>query len=214
MKGLIGNREKGMMHLGSMHGGPKKGEGGRSYCPDPVPGPGGNEKADTCCIHITPGFLPWHRLYMTQMEDALGMALPYWDWTANGQIPDLWEGLNATFRDGVKSDCLDYPGRKYPTQCHQPCKNGGDPGLVNRRENVDIAPDKRESIQLAFDQPDFDRFEPMLKVPHDLAHIEIACEMSKEQTAGYDPIFFLHHTFVDYQFAFWQEVNRIREALL
>ena len=68
--------EKKTEHQGNIHGGPT------DYCPG-VPG-------QICCLHSTPGFLPWHRLHMTQMEDELGMALPYWDWTEGGQLPDLW----------------------------------------------------------------------------------------------------------------------------
>ena len=199
-------KEKGMEHLGSMHGGPKK-DKGRSYCPD---------HGDICCLHTYPGFLPWHRLYMTQMEDALGMALPYWDWTEEDQgpgsksgIPSLWEGLTPTLRDGVDGACTI---KELKDVCA--CTNE-DPMLVSRQKNVSIdAKSKRGSIQVAFDQPDFDRFEPLIRVPHDRAHGEIGCEMGAHETAGYDPMFFLHHTFVDYQWAFWQEVHRIREALL
>ena len=38
-----------------------------------------------CCRHGgvtgTWSLLPWHRLFMAQMEEELGEALPYWDWT-------------------------------------------------------------------------------------------------------------------------------------
>lgn len=38
-------------------------------------------------------FLPWHRIYLLQLEQALQsidptLALPYWDWTADRRIPD------------------------------------------------------------------------------------------------------------------------------
>ena len=28
---------------------------------------------------------------MAQMEEELGEPLPYWDWTEDPEIPDLWE---------------------------------------------------------------------------------------------------------------------------
>ena len=34
--------------------------------------------------------------------------------------------------------------------------------------------------------------------------------MGTIKTAAYDPIFFLHHSYVDYQWAFWQELQRLR----
>ena len=30
-------------------------------------------------------------------------------------------------------------------------------------------------------------------------------------TAAYDPIFYLHHSYVDRQLAFWQELNKLRK---
>ena len=185
--------EKKTEHQGNIHGGPT------DYCPG-VPG-------QICCLHSTPGFLPWHRLHMTQMEDELGMALPYWDWTEGGQLPDLWEGLTPTFKDGLTSECVD------EEQCT--CKKGdGGARFVNRKENVRIKPDKKRLVRQAFDESDFGEFEPNLQVPHNAIHVEIGCEMLPPTHAGYDLIFYLHHTFIDYQWAFWQEVQRIREALV
>ena len=34
--------------------------------------------------------------------------------------------------------------------------------------------------------------------------------MLRVPTAGYDTIFYFHHTYVDYQWAFWQEVQRLK----
>ena len=192
MQGLINDKTDGMEHFGSIHGGPNGTGPIAPYCPKAeLDGMADN----ICCIHIMPGFLPWHRLYMKQMEDALGMALPYWDWTVNGTLPDLWEGLNPTFRDGVWSKC-------------------GEPWNEVKRtnESLPIKQDKEKIIELSFDQKCFKGFEPMIKVPHDTVHRDIGCEMQGEPQAGFDPIFFLHHTFVDYQWAFWQELQRIREG--
>ena len=204
MQTLIDN--KGMEYLGNIHGGPFVGNDQTDFCP---------ERGDKfCCLHNELGFLPWHRLYMTQMEDSLEMALPYWDWAeeGQGQIPDLWEGLTPTFKYPVKSVCQKTDG------CA--CKRGdGTNRFVNRKENVRIPPkDQRwikALIRLAFDTTNFIEFEqPPLKKPHDNVHGFIGCEMTSEEHAGYDPIFFLHHTFVDYLWAFWQEIQKIREALL
>jgi len=45
--------------------------------------------------HQGPIFLPWHRLYLRRLEQAIqavsgdiSAALPYWDWTAEGGLPD------------------------------------------------------------------------------------------------------------------------------
>ena len=60
-----------------------------------------------CCIHNKAPllFLPWHRLYMAQMEEELGEALPFWDWTVDKDVPDLWEEIRAPMKPPLKSKC-------------------------------------------------------------------------------------------------------------
>ncbi|MGY0232095.1 tyrosinase family protein [Longispora urticae] len=45
--------------------------------------------------HDTPSFLPWHRKYLVEFENALkaidpSVNLPYWDWTTDGASSTLW----------------------------------------------------------------------------------------------------------------------------
>ena len=54
----------------------------------------------SCCPHGDIGFLPWHRLYMVNMEEELGEALPYWDWTEDGRVPSLWEDIQTPIQQG------------------------------------------------------------------------------------------------------------------
>ena len=42
---------------------------------------------------------------MAQMEEELGEALPYWDWTEDGKVPDLWQNIQAPIKQGEKSEC-------------------------------------------------------------------------------------------------------------
>ena len=58
-----------------------------------------------CCPHGTNGFLPWHRLFMVHMEEELGHALPYWDWTEEGKVPPLWESIKAPIQKGAFGRC-------------------------------------------------------------------------------------------------------------
>lgn len=68
--------------------------------------------------HRGPVFLPWHRLYLRRLEQAIQIvggdedfALPYWDWAADGALPpaqqlqaDVWSLLgppNATVAQGT-----------------------------------------------------------------------------------------------------------------
>ena len=49
--------------------------------------------------------IPWRRLFMVQMEDELGEALPYWDWTEDKDVPDLWEEIRTPMKPQLKSEC-------------------------------------------------------------------------------------------------------------
>lgn len=57
-----------------------------------------NDPPGGCCIHGYSTFLPWHRLFMIQLEDSLrsnpkyaNVTIPYWDWTAQNftALPSL-----------------------------------------------------------------------------------------------------------------------------
>ena len=173
MEALIrrGNR---YVDLGNFHGGP------------PVICDG------FCCPHGVPWFLPWHRLYMAQMEDELGEPLPYWDWTEDGRIPDLWEGVKAPIKQGVSSHC---GGGQY----------------VVRDTSVRLDSEDLKSLsQDGFKREDFDSFQRTLDNPHGGVHIMAKCDFEPLETSSYDTLFFLHHSYVDYQWAFWQELQRLR----
>ena len=152
----------------------------------------------SCCPHGTPDFLPWHRLYMVQMEEALGEPLPYWDWTRDSQLPSLWEGVRAPIREGHQS----LGGPDCPT---------GDPQFVRRNPNTNLNVNLlRDLTMAAFMETDFEGFSAAISQPHNLLHVSVGCDMSTLETAAYDPIFYLHHAYVDRQFAFWQELQRLR----
>ena len=166
--------------LANFHGGPVN-----AVCPESAGG--------MCCPHGDPAFLPWHRLFMAQMEDELGEALPYWDWTEDREIPDLWEEIRAPIKEGESSEC-----------------EGGQ--FVTRFHNVQLNTTQlKRQVQDALDHDDFIEFEDALgKGPHGTVHVGVDCDMFNIATAGYDTVFYLHHSYVDYLWAFWQELRRLR----
>ena len=38
---------------------------------------------------------------MVHMEEELGEALPYWDWTEDGRVPSLWEDIQTPIQQGA-----------------------------------------------------------------------------------------------------------------
>ena len=181
---LIGNGNR-FQDLGNFHGNPQ------NICKD------GSGRGKMCCPHDPtnrPIFLPWHRLYMAQMEYELGEALPYWDWTEDGNVPDLWEGIRAPIQLGAVGSC-----------------SGGGGQFVTRSTSASInVTAQKKQVRDALDlTSDLTAFQNALNGPHGSIHFGMGGDMACLETAGYDPIFFLHHGNVDYLWAFWQEVARI-----
>jgi hypothetical protein len=154
---------------------------------------------DFQCKHHEPRWLPWHRLYILQLEDALraidsGLVLPFWDWTAT---PSVEEGLPAAFTD--------------PT--YQP---DGGPALPNPLLSGTYVEDEQsqetfrnlgtrsqrqqtaDEVAAAFDTDVFADFSEALATPHDDLHsIWVQGSMGDPTYAAYDPIFWAHHANVD-----------------
>ena len=145
-----------------------------------------------CCPHGTSGFLPWHRLFMVHMEEELGEALPYWDWTEDRDVPSLWAGIQGPIQPGAVGICS---------------RNG----FTSRSSTAQIdRAQLKAGVQAALMEETFEAFWEKLSVPHDELHVGMGCDMRLPDTAAYDPLFYLHHTYVDYVFAYWQELQRIR----
>ena len=53
-------------------------------------------------------------------------------------------------------------------------------------------------------------FSERINVPHNAVHGAVGCDMGIASYAAYDPIFWLHHSYVDHLFAFWQELQKER----
>jgi len=88
-----------------------------------------------------------------------------------------------------------------------------DGGRRTRREgNINFDNERlRTAVDTALRMPDFERFSDQINGPHGAVHAGVVRgDMGAQDTAGYDPIFYLHHAFVDYLFAFWQELQKER----
>ena len=189
------------VEIANFHGGPPKG-----FCKKKM----NKKKSDFgfCCEHGDL-LLPWHRLLMVQMEEELGEALPYWDWTEDPELPDLWLGIEAPIRKGIKGKCGEHKRDpdKNNTCNAEPCSAQ----FVARKPNIELPPDRKKNTKLAFGKHDFKGFNYKIATPHINMHSAIGCEMSVEGTGAYDPFFYLHHSYVDLQWAYWQKLQQIRK---
>jgi len=151
--------------------------------------PGGN-----CCPHGHVSFLAWHRLYMVQMEGLLGEPLPYWDWSQQDTPPvNFWRA--GQVKEGVDPRLRPCPGSTSTT--------------TRQNDNVN-AEELQNMVQAALEETNYVEFNNEISNPHNLVHARIGCDMGSIAVAAYDPVFYLHHTFVDYLFAYWQELQTLR----
>lgn len=141
------------------------------------------------CQHGCELFLPWHRAYIQDYEDALrkispNVTLPYWDWIGTPSIPDRF---------------------KNPPLDHE-----RDPGGGNTQLPVE------SDVKDAVDTPDFyvfggvrcsaPPFKGKVELQHGLVHTWVGGDMADMDTfrAAFDPIFWSHHANVDRLWAQWQ----------
>ena len=139
--------------------------------------------------------------------DGTNLGLPYWDWTKDWDtIPDLWEEIKSPIKD---SDVL--APFWETTLCQGKDKNYSQRIIeTERNKGLHFA----GSIEDSLSQTDFaGDFTNMLYQPHGAVHIELDCTMAPIRTTAFDPIFFLHHSFVDKVFADWQKKHETRPSL-
>ena len=187
------------------------------------------EEQNRCGSYNHTSSLPWLRLFMVQMEDELGEALPYWDWTIwqygnDNEVPDLWEEIRAPLKPPLKSECgADEYGNGYGSKGYgdgygrgeRYSKGYGEGGsyksFVTRK--IDARVDVRK-LKSAVDEAllvkHFDIFSSRVRELHTLVQSMVGCDMQSIEKAAYDPVFYLHNTFIDYLWAYWQELQRLR----
>jgi tyrosinase len=163
------------------------------------------------CEHRNQLFLPWHRGYLYYFEQALqdlvpGVTLPWWDWTESAELPEAYEVENDTagdpnplfdapvaatggFREG------DWPERtSRPAEREATWLPGG--GLPSEGDVDD-----------ALAAANYDDFTLAVENLHNAVHVWVGGEMSDQRFAGWDPLFWAHHTMVDRLWALWQVPN-------
>lgn len=184
------------------------------------------------CQHGTWFFLPWHRGYLYALEKNLrgiimekggpaDWALPYWDYFGSNtqyQIPPAFTA--KTLPDGSPNPLI--VSARYGPQ------NNGNIFIPLAAWNINQ--DCQKDTSFEGDQPDFyggsaTGFEhsgyadrgSIEDNPHNIVHSAIGGQnpntgrgglMSVPNTAGLDPIFYMHHCNIDRMWAEWNESNK------
>lgn len=153
--------------------------------------------------HGAPGFLPWHRAYLLDLERELqlideSVALPYWRF--DQASPNIF---TTDFLGSSNSLGTVQFGPNNPLQFW---RTDGAQG-VNRRPffpTNQAPPDPiNEAATLALGTT-YSAFQDLEGNPHGSAHVSFGGFISSIGTAARDPLFFLLHCNVDRLWAKWQ----------
>ena len=163
----------------------------------------GNAQQFTHCQHANYFFFPWHRAYLHYFEDIVRnlsgydqFALPYWDWTHNGQLPSqFWGAGNPLFdpnrRPGLTSSSTISPD-DVDTFVGQT--------VISELLGID---DFETFAGAAVTHPGDHAGEGQLEGgPHNFVHRWVFGDMVTGQSP-LDPIFWLHHCNIDRLWSEW-----------
>ncbi|CAB3407380.1 unnamed protein product [Caenorhabditis bovis] len=180
--------------------------------------------ADSGAAHSGPAFLPWHREFIKRMEFMLRQVdptihLPYWDSTLDENLPDSKDSLMWTneFMGEIQAGNLNSgPFRSWKTIENRAAIRravGAEAKLYTEDElNFTLNTDDIAQV-LAFTAPQRGcPFRPNFNVAeytHGNVHLYVGGDMHETITSANDPIFWLHHAFVDYQ---WEAFRQRRQT--
>jgi tyrosinase len=152
------------------------------------------------CPHHNGDFLPWHRHYLRAFEEIAALyagppndvpfAIPYWDYTRTPILPDV-------FRFGrlaqVVNPLLDLTRNPEFNDALRPAA----------LEGLDWDRPMHASVLVG----DVNSFSDLITVPHDEVHVTVGRRngMGSVAYAARDPIFWLHHSTVDWLWESWRD---------
>jgi tyrosinase len=161
--------------------------------------------ADFVAIHTASSqhgdelFLPWHRAFIFEFENALrrvvpDATLPYWDWIATPVIPGIFvqpadRNANPLFYADRYSDAQ-RAGLHYPTT-----------------KDVDGAMSDTDFFNFGGGYPPGAEQMGDLETVHGYIHNWVGVTMEDLPTSPNDPVFWIHHSQVDRLWAAWEVKN-------
>ena len=143
------------------------------------------------CGAVEERFLPWHRMFILELEEAMqqinsGISVPYWDWiTDNSSNDPLWDhDFLGQFDSATAWDTLNRSLSSPPNLPTQSQINS----VQSETNFLDYSLDLECTI-------------------HNPPHGWVGGVMAT-MSSPLDPVFFLHHSMVDKLWQEWEEVNQ------
>ncbi|MER8005516.1 tyrosinase family protein [Streptomyces sp. NPDC094149] len=183
--------------------------------------------------HMTPSFLPWHRRFLLELEKALrrvdsSVSVPYWDWTRDRTAASTPWTADLLGGNGRRTDHRVTTGPFAYAAGHWTIKEGVTDGKFLTRDlgraRAPIALPTRSELESALSERVYDvspwnstvtkGFRNKLEGwgtgrgsvtwrNHNRVHRWVGGAMVGGASVN-DPVFWLHHAFVDLQWTRWQ----------
>ncbi|WP_164937060.1 tyrosinase family protein [Bradyrhizobium vignae] len=183
-----------------------------------------NPGAYKFCPHGNWYFLPWHRAYILTYERIIrqltnndDFALPYWDWTTNPTMPEVF--LDPKTKDGKPNwlyvDDNDFQQdwkRTWPATDPMPSRFVGPAVLQDILQAPDYEsfgtsrPRGQDSLDASWVLKRTGLQGTLERLPHNMVHNSIGGWMPSAMSPR-DPIFFMHHCNLDRLWAVWNSLG-------
>uniref|UniRef100_A0A0N4ZUJ2 Tyrosinase_Cu-bd domain-containing protein n=1 Tax=Parastrongyloides trichosuri TaxID=131310 RepID=A0A0N4ZUJ2_PARTI len=176
--------------------------------------------------HAGPAFLLWHREYVKRFEIALklvdpSISVPYWDSVMDSYLPNPADSISFSalfFGESPPGGMVfNGPFVGFRTLEGQPgiTRHLGREGHLLTEQNVNTALSQNNIIStLAYTAPlrgcIYPSFFGAIEYIHGAVHNWLGGTVLKISTSVNDPIFFQHHSFVDYLFEMWRQTKQNR----
>ncbi|KAI1757511.1 hypothetical protein F4782DRAFT_546646 [Xylaria castorea] len=182
----------------------------------------------TADIHQTAAFLVWHRYFVWVFEQLLrdecgfNRAMPWWDETkhagafaASDLFTNNWFGnLPGKTSDG-QGTCIE-SGEFSGTTLHVGPGNNNDNHCLSRAvDESQTAQCNQDFTNSCLAMTTYEEFRDCFELgPHGYGHNGIGAVMAEVSASVGDPVFFMHHLFVDHTFRIWQNANPSRRTTI
>jgi tyrosinase len=187
--------------------------------------------------HMAPSFLPWHRRFLLDLENALrrvddSVTLPYWDWTKDRRADaapwtdDLLGGTGRSSDRRVTTGPFSWSSGNWRLKVNVTDERYLTRDLGRSHDPIDLP--TAADLEVALKDPVYDvspwdstsakgfrnRLEgwgrgsgPKAWLTHNRVHRWVGGAMVGGASVN-DPVFWLHHAFVDLQWYRWQQRHR------